>query len=66
MVGLLDKKSGKDVENEDLPTLIWRNGIENGSIFAVVGDYMKDSTALGLLDGMRAETVQPVCNRNLP
>lgn len=66
MVGLLDKKSGKDVENEDLPTLIWRNGIENGSIFAVVGDYMKDSTALGLLDGMRAEasqyTIYPVVN----
>ena len=66
MVGLLDKKSGKNVENEDLPTLIWRNGIENGSIFAVVGDYMKDSTALGLLDGMKAEasqyTIYPVVN----
>lgn len=66
MVGLFDKKTGKDVENEDLPTLIWRNGIENGSIFAVVGDYMKDSTALGLLDGMRAEasqyTIYPVVN----
>ena len=66
MVGLFDKKTGKDVENEDLPKLIWRNGIENGSIFAVVGDYMKDSTALGLLDGMRAEasqyTIYPVVN----
>ena len=66
MVGLFDKKTGKDVENEDLPTLIWRNGIENGSIFAVGGDYMKDSTALGLLDGMRAEasqyTIYPVVN----
>lgn len=66
MVGLFDKKTGKDVENEDLPTLIWLNGIENGSIFAVVGDYMKDSTALGLLDGMRAEasqyTIYPVVN----
>lgn len=66
MVGLLDKKTGKDVENEDLPTIIWRNGIANGSVFAVVGDYMKDSTALGLLDGMRAEalpyTIYPVVN----
>lgn len=66
MVGLLDKKTGKDVENEDLPTLIWRNGIDNGSVFAVVGNYMKDSTALGLLDGMRAEalqyTIYPVVN----
>ena len=58
MVGLIDEKTGKNVENEDLPTIIWRNGIDYGSVFAVVGDYMKDSTALGLLDGMRAETLQ--------
>lgn len=66
MVGLLDKKTGKNVENEDLPTIIWRNGIDYGSVFAVVGNYMKDSTALGLLDGMRAEaqqyTVYPIIN----
>ena len=66
MVGRLDEKTGKNVENEDLPTIIWRNGIDYGSVFAVVGDYMKDSTALGLLDGMRAEaqqyTVYPIIN----
>nr|WP_295301617.1 DUF2194 domain-containing protein [uncultured Blautia sp.] len=66
MVGLLDEKTGKNVENEDFPTIIWRNGIDYGSVFAVVGDYMKDSTALGLLDGMRAEalqyTVYPIIN----
>ena len=66
MVGLLDEKTGKNVENEDLPTIIWRNGIDYRSVFAVVGDYMKDSTALGLLDGMRAEalqyTIYPIVN----
>lgn len=66
MVGLLDEKTGKNVENEDLPTIIWRNGIDYGSVFVVVGDYMKDSTALGLLDGMRAEalqyTIYPIVN----
>ena len=66
MVGLLDEKTGKNVENEDLPTIIWRNGIDYGSVFAVVGNYMKDSTALGLLDGMRAEalqyTIYPIVN----
>lgn len=67
MVGLLDQSKQKEtVENEELPTLIWRNGIRNGSIFCVVGDYMKDSTALGLLDGMVAETssyyIYPVVN----
>lgn len=66
MVGLLDEKTGKNVENEDLPTIIWRNGIDYGSVFAVVGDYMKGSTALGLLNGMRAEalqyTIYPIVN----
>lgn len=67
MVGLLDQSKQKEtVENEEFPTLIWRNGIRNGSIFCVVGDYMKDSTALGLLDGMVAEAssyyIYPVVN----
>ena len=67
MVGLLDQsKQEKTVENEDLPTIMWRNGIKRGSIFCVVGDYMKDSTALGLLDGMVAEAsgyyIYPVVN----
>lgn len=67
MVGLLDQSKQKEtVENEELPTLIWRNGIRNGSIFCVVGDYMKDSTALGFLDGMVAEAssyyIYPVVN----
>ena len=67
MVGLLDQSKQKEtVENEELPTLIWRNGIRNGSIFCVVGDYMKDSTALGLLYGMVAEAssyyIYPVVN----
>ena len=67
MVGLLDQSKQKEtVENEELPTLIWRNGIRNGSIFCIVGDYMKDSTALGLLDGMVAEAssyyIYPVVN----
>lgn len=66
MVGLLPEESGKDVENEDLPTLIWRNGIDKGSVFAVVGDYLKDSSASGFLDGMLAEAspyaLYPVVN----
>lgn len=67
MVGLLDQsKMEKTVENEDLPTIMWRNGIQGGSIFCIVGDYMKDSTALGLLDGMVTEAsayyIYPVIN----
>lgn len=64
MVGLMDEE--EDVENEDLPALIWRNGTLGGSVYAVCGDYMKDSTAIGLLNGMLAEsrpyTIYPVVN----
>lgn len=71
MLGLLDKrKYGTKIKNEELPTIIWRRGIKGGSVFAVVGNYMKDSTALGLLDGMVTEAsgynIYPVVNaRNL-
>lgn len=67
MVGLLDHSNQKtQVENEDLPTILWRNGIKGGSVFCIVGDYMKDSTALGLLNGMITEAseyyIYPVVN----
>ncbi len=67
MMGLIDQSEmSENIKNEELPSLIWRNGIEGGSVFAVVGDYMKDSTALGLLDGMVAEASEyylyPVVN----
>ena len=67
MMGLIDQSEmSENIKNEELPSLIWRNGIEGGSVFAVVGDYLKDSTALGLLDGMVAEASEyylyPVVN----
>lgn len=69
MIGIFDKNkklNGKKIKNEELPTLIWRNGVLGGNVFAVVGDYMKNSTALGLLDGMLSEasdyTIYPVVN----
>lgn len=68
MVGLIKEKTGEKeaIRNEDVPSLIWRNGIDNGSVFAVCGDYMKDSTAIGILDGMMAEAntyyIYPVVN----
>lgn len=67
MMGLLPQSEmNGTIRNEELPALIWRNGIAGGSVFAVVGDYMKDSTALGLLDGMVTEASEyylyPVVN----
>lgn len=66
MVGLLDEKKWKKVKNEELPTLIWRNGLHKKGIYSIVGDYMKDSTALGILDGIVTEdseyNLYPVVN----
>lgn len=64
MVGLMEEE--ENVKNEELPALIWRNGALGGSVFAVCGDYMEDTTAIGLLNGMLAEscpyTIYPVVN----
>lgn len=63
MVGMLDDES---VENEYLPAIIWRNSHEDAKIFAVNGDYMYDSTGIGILDAMMAELhsyeIYPVIN----
>ena len=66
MVGMFKEETSRDIKNEDLPTLIWRNGMYRGSIFAVVGDYLKDGTASGILDGMLTEaseySIYPIVN----
>lgn len=57
MVGFIsdEEKEAMDLNNEDMPAIIWRNSLENGSVFAVNGDYIK-SAALGLLDAMLYES----------
>ena len=63
MVGLIDDA---DVENEELPMLIWRNSIERSRIFVVNGNYMEDISGIGILDAMMAEMnsyeIYPVIN----
>ena len=56
MVGVLDKLL-KDVEakNEYFPALIWRNGYNRASVFAVNGDYMDSMQGIGILDAMMYE-----------
>lgn len=41
---------------EDLPAIIWRNSLGDGSVFAVNGDFMADEIAFGLLDAMVYES----------
>lgn len=68
LVGMIKEKTGEGeaIRNEDVPALIWRNGIEGGSVYAVCGDYMKGNTALGILDGMMTEAksyyIYPIVN----
>ena len=38
MVGMFKEATSRDIKNADLATLIWRNDMYRGSIFAVVGD----------------------------
>lgn len=70
MTGIFEDKEMKDfggsLENEELPALIWRNSPAKGFVFAVCGDYMKDCTAIGILDGMISDissyNLYPVVN----
>lgn len=56
MVGFLSEaeKSSMGINNEDMPAIIWRSNMENGSVFAVNGDYML-SAGIGILDAMLYE-----------
>ncbi|MDO5150037.1 MAG: DUF2194 domain-containing protein [Oscillospiraceae bacterium] len=57
MVGFLsdEEKNTLAINNEDMPAIIWRSNIGTGSLFAVNGDYMKES-AMGILDAMLYES----------
>lgn len=56
MVGFLsaEEKSSLGINNEDMPAIIWRSNMENGSVFAVNGDYIK-TAGIGILDAMLYE-----------
>lgn len=54
------------VKNEQYPAIIWRNGIGDGKVFAVNGEYMSDLAGIGILNAMEAEmnpyAIYPVVN----
>jgi len=68
MVGMVDDEliPVEEHKNEYMPAIIWRNSFENAKVFAVNGDYMNDSTGLGILSAMMAELhsyeIYPVIN----
>lgn len=57
MVGFLSEaeKSSMGINNEDMPAIIWRSNMENGSVFAVNGDYI-NTAGIGILDAMLYES----------
>ena len=63
MVGLLEDEQ---IENGELPGLIWRNSYGDARIFAVNGTYMYDQTGLGILSAilyeLREYELYPVVN----
>lgn len=52
MVGMMENK---EIKNEYLPSIIWRNSLGETKIFVVNGDYMADSTGLGILTAFMSE-----------
>lgn len=68
MVGFVsaEEKASMNLNNEDMPAIIWRSNLGTGSVFAVNGDYMKGEAAIGILDAMIYEAedyaLYPVVN----
>ena len=58
MVGFLsaEEMTSLALNNEDMPAIIWRSNLGDGSVFAVNGDYMKGEASLGILDAMVYES----------
>ena len=58
MVGFISAqdKESLGLNNEDMPAIIWRSSIGTGKVFAVNGNYMMGSSAIGLLDAMVYES----------
>lgn len=56
----------QDVENEELPAIIWRYAPDAGKVYVVNGDYLTGQLGAGILTGFAADTdevyVYPVAN----
>lgn len=68
MVGMLEDELLEDYEhkNEFSPSIIWRNSYKNAKVFAVNGEFMSDSTGLGILNAMMSQLhtyeIYPIIN----
>lgn len=57
MVGIIPAEQSKalGLDYEDMPAIIWRSNMGNGSVFAVNGDYVA-TVGMGILDSMIYES----------
>lgn len=56
MRGMLSDKEKGDMDNEDLPSVIWRNYYKSGEVYVVSGDYLSNRyIAMGILEAVMAE-----------
>lgn len=49
-----EEKASLNINNEDMPAIIWRSNMGKGSVFAVNGDYIK-TCGMGIIDAMLYE-----------
>ena len=58
MVGFIkaEEQAEQELNNEDMPAIIWRSNTGEGSVFAVNGNYIEGESALGILDAMIYES----------
>lgn len=52
MIGMLEDEK---IKNENLPGIIWRSSVGDAKIFVVNGNYMEDSTGIGILTAFMSE-----------
>ena len=67
MVGLMGDYYGDyEYANDYIPAIIWRNSLSNGQVFCVNGDFMSETSGLGILSAMAYELssyqVYPIVN----
>ena len=67
MIGIMDDYFGDyQYKNDEAPAIIWRNSFGNAQVFCVNGDYMSQTSGLGILSAMINELstyqVYPVVN----
>ncbi len=54
-VGQSDAEEWKQVKNEELPALIWRNYNFEGNVYVVNGDFLQEKPGAGILTGIAAD-----------